>query len=192
MSIIRSPRHQTPQLEGPRISLRTPRLGDYPAWASVRGESRAFLASFEPSWATDELTRPAYRRRLRAYQKDARTDMGYAFFIFDKESEALLGGARISNVRRGVAQACSLGYWMGVQHAGKGYMGEAVRALIPYVFVHLKLHRLEAACVPENERSMRLLKSAGFREEGLARNYLRIAGEWRDHVLFALLAEDVA
>jgi ribosomal-protein-alanine N-acetyltransferase len=71
-------------------------------------------------------------------------------------------------------------------------MAEAVRALIPHVFIHLKLHRLEAACVPDNERSMRLLKSAGFREEGLARHYLRINGEWRDHVLFALLAEDVA
>lgn len=194
MSLIRSlPRpHLKPQLTGPAVVLRYPKLGDYPAWASLRADSRAFLAPYEPTWAVDELSRPSYRRRLRAYQKDARTDMGYAFFIFDKETGALLGGARLSNVRRGVAQACSLGYWMGAAHAGKGVMAEAVRVLIPFVFVQLKLHRLEAACVPENERSLRLLKSSGFREEGLARNYLRINGEWRDHVLFALLAEDVA
>ena len=194
MSLIRSlPRlHPTPHLEAPRVWLRYPKIGDYLAWASLRTDSRAFLTPYEPTWAADELTRPAYRRRLRAYQRDVRTDMGYAFFIFKKETGGLLGGARLSNVRRGVAQACSLGYWIGAAHAGKGYMAETVRTLIPFVFGELKLHRLEAACVPENERSTRLLKSTGFREEGLARNYLRINGEWRDHVLFALLAEDVA
>ena len=101
-----------------------------------------------------------------------------------------MGGCTLSNVRRGVTQCCALGYWIGERFARQGYMHDAVRALVPFIFSTLGLHRIEAACLPTNEPSKSLLQKAGFRQEGLARKFLQINGEWRDHVLFALLEDD--
>ena len=79
---------------------------------------------------------------------------------------------------------------MGETFAGRGYMSGAARAAVEFAFATLRLHRVEAACLPENAASVRLLESVGFRREGLARSYLRINGEWRDHLLFAILETD--
>jgi ribosomal-protein-alanine N-acetyltransferase len=177
-------------LDGERIYLRPPQPSDWSQWARLRAASREFLTPWEPTWVADELTRNAYRRRLRRYGRDARDGFGYAFFMFHKPDDVLLGGLTLSNIRRGVTQSCSLGYWMGEPFAGKGYMQEAVRVLLPFVFDELRLHRLEAACLPSNEPSKGVLRNVGFHEEGYAREYLRIDGQWRDHVLFAMLASD--
>lgn len=184
------PGGREPVLQGPRVTLRYPDMGNYAAWARLREESQHFLGPWEPTWSSDELSRTAFRRRLRRYQREIRTDLSYPFFIFRTEDGALLGGCTVSHVRRGVTQSASLGYWIGAPHARQGFMGEAVRAIIPFVFEVLALHRLEAACIPGNEASRRLLLKAGFREEGYARNYLQINGAWRDHLLFALLEDD--
>src|SRR5262249_40437516 len=132
----------------------------------------------------------AYRRRLRQMAAEWRGDQGYGLFLFAREGDLLVGGVNLSNVRRGVAQACSLGYWMGAAFANKGMMGEALTALLPYAFERLGLHRIEAACLPHNKPSRALLTKLGFREEGYAGKYLKINGIWQDHVLYALLAED--
>lgn len=179
-------------LQGRGLHLRIPASGDYPQWAELRARSRNFLVPWEPTWATDELSRSAYRRRLRQYQKELRDETGYAFFILRSADQKLIGGLSLSNVRRGVTQACTLGYWMGAPYAGQGYMTEAVRALMPFVFNHLWLHRLEAACLPGNSSSMRVLEKSGFVYEGLARRYLKINGAWQDHCLFALVSDDSA
>jgi len=184
------PGGQQPVIRGRGVYLRYPRVPDYAAWARLRDESREFLAPWEPSWATDELSKGAFRRRLKRYQHDARLDMAYAFFVFRGEDEALLGGCTLSNVRRGVVQCCALGYWVGERYARQGYISDAVRALIPFIFGTLGLHRIEAACLPENQPSRNLLAKAGFREEGRALRYLQINGEWRDHLLFALLEDE--
>ena len=104
--------------------------------------------------------------------------------------DELLGGVTLGNLRRGVAQCATLGYWMGEKHAGHGFMGKAVRALLRHVFVDMRLHRVEAACAPNNERSRRLLEKLGFHREGFARAYLLIDGAWQDHLLFAILESD--
>lgn len=179
-----------PMLRGERVYLRAPQVGDWSDWARLRAASREFLTPWEPTWTADELTRLAYRRRLRRYQRDARDGYGYAFFVFRAGDEVLVGGLTLSNVRRGVTQSCALGYWMGKPFAGRGLMQDSVRALLPFVFDDLGLHRLEAACLPSNEPSKAVLRACGFAEEGYAREYLRINGVWRDHVLFALLARD--
>lgn len=184
------PGGQQPVIKGNGVYLRYPRVVDYAAWSRLRGESKAFLSPWEPSWATDELTKGAFRRRLKRYQREARLDSAYAFFVFRSEDDALLGGCTLSNVRRGVTQCCALGYWIGEKFARQGYMHDAVRALIPFIFKTLGLHRIEAACLPSNEPSKNLLSKAGFRQEGLARRYLQIAGDWQDHVLFALLEDE--
>ncbi|MGB8601154.1 MAG: GNAT family protein [Rhizomicrobium sp.] len=185
------PGGQLPVLSGQGVYLRYPRMSDYPSWNALRSESREFLTPWEPSWLSDELTKRAFRRRLKRYSKEARLDTAYAFFVFRREDDALLGGCNLASVRRGVAQSCALGYWIGEPFARRGFMFDAVRALIPFVFATLGLHRLEAACLPTNEPSRNLLVKAGFRQEGLARSYLRINGQWCDHVLFALLAQEV-
>jgi len=184
------PGGQQPIIKGDGVYLRYPRMSDYAAWTVLRGESRAFLSPWEPVWARDELSKGAFRRRLKRYQKESRLDTAYAFFVFRDEDDALLGGCTLSNVRRGVIQCCALGYWIGERFARQGYMHAAVRALIPFIFATLGMHRIEAACLPSNEPSKNLLQKAGFRQEGLAKGYLQINGEWQDHVLFALLEDE--
>ena len=147
--------------------------------------SRDFLTPWEPIWPADDLTRGAFRRRLRRYAEDLRNEQAYPFFLFRKDDNVLVGGLTLSNIRRGVAQAGSLGYWIGAPFTRRGHMTAAVRAFIPFAFGALRLHRLEAACIPTNTASVRLLESTGFGREGLAREYLCINGVWQDHLLFA-------
>jgi len=192
MAFFRSagPQETPPAIEGQGVVLRWPHLDDYLEWAQLREASRAFLVPWEPAWPPDDLTRGAYRRRIRRYMEDQRNDLSYSFFVFRKRDDALVGGLTIANVRRGVAQAGSLGYWMGAPYARQGYMTAAVKAVAPFAFGALSLHRLEAACIPTNAASARLLEKCGFRYEGLARQYLCINGKWSDHSLYARLRDD--
>ena len=182
------PGGQQPVIRGRSVYLRYPRVSDFLNWSRLRQESREFLTPWEPLWPSDELAKGAFRRRIKRYQKEARQDSAYAFFVFRAADNVLIGGCTLSNVRRGVTQCCALGYWIGERFARQGYMFDAVRALIPFVFSTLGLHRIEAACLPENEPSHQLLLKAGFVVEGRAAAYLKINGEWRDHLLFGLLA----
>ncbi len=177
-------------VNGTRTRLKMPVANDYTEWSKLRAESRHFLKPWEPTWPRDDLTRMAYRRRLRRYHREIRADEGYALFVYDAESGALAGGITLAHVKRGVTQSCSLGYWMGERFAGQGIMGDAVRAIVPFCFETLGLNRIEAATLPHNERSIRLLKRIGFTEEGYARRFLCINGAWRDHVLFGLVNGD--
>jgi ribosomal-protein-alanine N-acetyltransferase len=180
-----------PVVFGDQVMLRIPQMSDFEAWAELRATSRAFLTPWEPTWPGDDLTRTAFRRRVRRYQRDVRDGNTYPFFMFRREDDELLGGLTLSNIRRGVSQSCSLGYWVGEPHARKGYMSAGVQAILPFVFETLLLHRLEASCLPVNEPSIRLLHKCGFSEEGYARRYLRINGVWQDHLLFAVLSNDL-
>lgn len=192
MEFLRSvvPFQPTPVISTETVTLRSPAMGDYPAWSELRGASRTFLTPWEPVWPVDDLTRPAYRRRLRRYQRETQEATGYPFLVFRSADMALVGGLTLSHVVRGVTQSCSLGYWMGERFAGRGFMTAAVKAVIPFVFDTLRLHRLEAACLPHNAASIRLLEKAGFTREGYARRYLNIDGRWQDHLLFAIVSDD--
>ena len=176
-----------PLVRGDGLYLRPAIAADYSAWARLREQSRAFLAPWEPTWLSDDLTRAAFRRRLRRQAEDIAADESFAFLIFDSTSDELLGGLTLGGVRRGVAQAATLGYWMGAPHAGKGRMTRAVAAVVRFGFDTLRLHRVEAACIPDNAPSIALLERNGFRREGFARAYLKINDAWRDHILLALL-----
>jgi len=176
-----------PTVEGDGVYLRAPQMSDYSEWTTLREASRAFLTPWEPTWPSDALSRSAFRRRLRRYAEDQRADTSYAFFLFRKSDDALVGGLTLANVRRGVAQAGSLGYWIGEPFSRRGLMTGALLGLVPFAFASLRLHRLEAACIPSNAASIRLLEKMGFAREGYAREYLCINGLWQDHLLFALL-----
>ena len=179
-----------PAIEGDRVVLRQPQVSDHSEWATLRERSREFLRPWEPIWPVDDLTRGAFRRRLKRYAEDQRSDQAYSFFIFRKSDNTLVGGITLANVRRGVAQAGSIGYWIGEPVARQGLMSAALRALIPFSFVTLRLHRLEAACIPTNVASIRLLEKSGFQREGYARQYLCINGMWQDHLLYARIKDD--
>jgi len=179
-----------PSISGDGVFLRAPLPADYPEWAELREASRPFLVPWEPTWPTDDLTRAAFRRRLRRYSEDQRADLAYPFFLFRQADNVLVGGLTLGNVRRGVAQAASLGYWMGAAYARHGLMTAAVGAVATFAFGTLRLHRIEAACIPQNIPSIRLLEKTGFSREGYAREYLCINGVWQDHLLYARLKED--
>ncbi len=179
-----------PSVEGEGVNLRPPQMADFEEWTALRSASRDFLVPWEPTWPADDLARASFRRRLKRYAEDWRTDQSYAFFIFRKEDNVLVGGLTLASVRRGVAQAGSLGYWMGAPFVRRGHMTAAVKAVLPFTFSTLRLHRVEAACIPTNTASIRLLERAGFTREGYARQYLCINGTWHDHLLFARLRDD--
>lgn len=179
-----------PSLEGGDVLLRAPRRRDFEAWASLRSASGGFLKPWEPQWTADELSLEAFRARLRRYEQDARDKTSFTFFVFDRSGQTLYGGTTVGQIRRGVSQNCMLGYWMGEAHAGKGLMRQAVELLKLFAFDVQGLHRMEAACLPTNHRSIGLLNACGFTREGYLRSYLKIAGRWEDHLLFGLLAEE--
>lgn len=180
---------EAPLVKG-RLILCQPIMEHWSDWAQLRSESRNFLQPWEPTWPRDSLTQAAFRRRLRNHARDRETGAGFSFLVFRAEDDALLGGVTLSEIRRGVAQAATIGYWIGERYGRMGYMSEAVECVIAHVFDTLDLHRLEAACLPVNEPSRRLLEGRGFRMEGLAQSYLKIDGSWRDHLLFALIDSD--
>lgn len=190
MAGLRLFRRDTPVLHGSRVLLRVPRAADYREWAALRGESAAFLKPWEPRWAPDELERASWRQRLRRYRRDLSQASAFTFFIYEKETGRLVGGLTLGHIRHGVSQSAQIGYWMGERHAGKGLMQDAIAAVLDFAFGSLRLHRIEAACIPDNARSMRVLEKAGFTREGLLRAYLRIDGQWRDHYLYGLIADD--
>src|SRR3984893_6001629 len=177
------------RLIGDRVFLRPPERGDYEAWASLRAGSREFLSPFEPSWSPDALIRSIFLARVGRYAEDWRTDQAYNFFIFARD-ETLIGGIGLSNIRRGVSETASLGYWVGEPFARQRYMTSALPLVVAFAFERLGLHRLEAACLPSNAPSRSLLARAGFQQEGYAREYLCIAGKWQDHLLFGILRGD--
>lgn len=175
---------------GKRLYLRRPRNADFHNWAALREQSRGFLTPWEPSWPHNALTRDTFRRRIRRAQQEWRDETGYGFFLMRKTDDTLLGGLTLGSVRRGVSDSAVLGYWLGASYARQGLMTEAVHCALDFAFDRLGLHRVEAACVPGNIASRGLLTKCGFREEGVARDYLRINGVWADHLLFAILSSD--
>ena len=194
MALFRLPRSRDPGplIRGDGIYLRPGAMEDFAQWAALREASRAFLAPWEPIWPEDDLTRAAFRRRLKRQAEDSERDESHSYFLFDSPSESLLGGLTVGGVRRGVAETATLGYWIGARFAGQGRMTRAVAAIVDHGFTAMRLHRLEAACIPDNAASVKVLERNGFQREGFARGYLCINGAWRDHLLYARLAGDPA
>ena len=178
------------RLDTERMVLRPPAHSDFRAWAALRLSSRDFLSPWEPTWATDHLTRKAFTNRVYWAQRSIASGSAVPLFLIRREDDALLGAITLDNIRRGPSQAGTTGYWMGAQYARQGYMREAIQAVVHYAFTQLDLSRIEAGCLPENTPSRRLLESCGYKYEGVAQSYLQINGRWRNHVLYANLRYD--
>jgi ribosomal-protein-alanine N-acetyltransferase len=178
------------RVETDRLVLRLPQHGDYRAWVALREASAAFLQPWEPEWSSDHLSRKSFTNRVYWAQRSHGQGTALALFLTRKPDERLLGAITLDNVRRGPAQAATMGYWIGQAHARQGYMREAIEALSHHAFRRMDLSRLEAACLEENVASRGLLERSGFKYEGVAQSYLQIAGRWRNHVLYAMLRSD--
>jgi ribosomal-protein-alanine N-acetyltransferase len=178
------------RIETDRLTLRLPRHADFRAWAALRASSRNFLAPWEPAWAVDHLSRKAFTNRVYWAHRAISQGSAVPLFIHLREGEVLLGAITLDNIRRGPAQAGTLGYWIGEPYARHGYMRETIEAVVHYAFRNLELSRIEAACLPENAASRGVLEKSGFKYEGVAQSYLQINGRWRNHVLYANLRSD--
>ena len=177
-------------LRGRGVWLRAPLMGDYAPWAELRAMSRDHLTPWEPVWQRDELSRSAFRRRVRHYQRESREDLGYAFLIFSDADDQLVGGLTLSNVRRGVTQAAVLGYWLGKPFVCRGlHDGSGAR--------RRRLRLRGAASAPAgggDDAEQRGLdpraRAQRLPPRGLRAPPLKINGVWEDHVLHALLGDD--
>ncbi|WP_170446904.1 GNAT family N-acetyltransferase [Ruegeria arenilitoris] len=178
------------KLETERLSLRPPVHSDFNDWAALRLSSREYLTPWEPIWAKDHLTRKSFTNRVYWAQRSVANGTAVPLFLFRRTDDMLVGAITLDNIRRGPAQAGTLGYWTGQAFARQGYMREAIGAVVHYAFTRLDLSRIEAACLPENAASRGLLESSGFKYEGVAQSYLQINGRWRTHVLYASLRSD--
>ncbi|HPF78240.1 MAG TPA: GNAT family N-acetyltransferase [Alphaproteobacteria bacterium] len=176
-----------PRLQGFRVLLKAPEEKDYQEWALVRAKNQEFLTPYEPQWAEDCLTNAYFKRRLARQDEEYRAGRGCYFLIHHRRSGDIIGGINLNNIQMGAACFASLGYWIDSDYQGQGYMKEAAALVIDYAFNTLHLKRLNAGSLPHNARSIGLLKSLGFEEEGYAKKYLQINGAWQDHVLFGLI-----
>lgn len=178
------------EIETERMLLRPPQQRDYEHWAKLRRDSREFLTPWEPTWSRDHLTVRSFRNRVAWSERMIRNGEALPLFLTSLADGQVLGGLTLSNIRRQPAQAATMGYWIGQSFAQNGYMSEALSAVRDHAFTHLELSRLEAACLPENLASRRLLERCQFKYEGVAQAYLQINGRWRNHVLYAALRSD--
>jgi ribosomal-protein-alanine N-acetyltransferase len=177
---------------GPRVvlDLLQPRhaeeLYDY------KRRNRTFLKPFSPPQSEEQFTLEAQQAAIAQALEDAAADRSYRFGIFHGESGRLIGQVNLTGIIRGPFQNALLGYSMDERHNGKGLMTEAVGLCAKFAFETLKLHRIQAAVMPHNTGSIRVLEKNGFSREGYSRRYLFINGQWEDHVLYALLSDDDA
>jgi ribosomal-protein-alanine N-acetyltransferase len=178
------------RIETERLTLRLPTHSDYRAWASLREQSREFLVPWDPAWPAEALSRKAFTNRVYWAARAEASGTAVPLFLIRRLDQELIGAVTLDNIRRGPAQAGTLGYWTGQPFARQGYMREALEAVVHYAFTELDLSRLEAGCLPENAASRGVLEKTGFKYEGVAQSYLQINGRWRNHVLYAHLRND--
>ena len=178
------------RVETERMTLRLPEHADWRQWSKLREASAEFLVKWEPVWSTDHLSRRAFTNRVYWAQRSEAQGQALPMLLIRRADNQLLGAVTLDNIRRGPVQAGTMGYWIGADFARRGYMKEAVQAMVHFSFAQLDLSRIESACLPENVASRGVLEKSGFKYEGVAQSYLQINGRWRNHVLYANLRND--
>ncbi len=172
------------------MSLRPLARGDAEAWREARRRSAAWLVRWDATVPPGASSRPAsYGALVRRMNRQAREGTTFPFAI--EVDGDFAGQVTVNNVVRGSAQFASVGYWIDQRFAGRGVMPRAVAMTIDHCFGPLGLHRVEVAIRPENTNSLRVVEKLGIPEIGYAPRFLHIDGDWRDHRLYAITAEDV-
>ena len=173
---------------GPTVFLRRPSEADRDVFCALVRASYDFLRPWEP-WLHEGKDRDGHLRfdRLLAL-RESRVHLKH--FMCRRDDGTILGCMNLNNVVLGVFQNTALGYWIGAPHARRGYASEALQLALHLAFDGLGLHRVEANIKPNNDPSIRLVERAGFRNEGYSARMLKIAGEWADHVRYAILVDE--
>ena len=178
------------EITGRKVILRPPQYSDWKAWADERKKNKLYLQPWEPLWSINELERSSFVKRVRMFERLSHNDQAYSFLIFTSDNEDFIGEVNISNVQRGIIQSCTIGYWIAKDCEGKGIMSESLELIKEFIFNELKLHRIEAACLPHNIPSLKLLLKNGFIKEGTARKLLKINDKWQDHTVLSFILDD--
>ena len=179
-----------PTLQTARCNLALLQPDNAQLFSTYRERNLAHVAPWEPAPNPKDGTLEQACHRVAAKSAQEYADgVSVHFIATDRETGAVVAGCNFTNIVRGIFQACHLGY--SVDHAwqGKGLMFEVAQAGIAYMFDIQGLHRIMANHMPANVRSEKLLRRLGFEREGFARAYLKINGQWQDHVLNALVNE---
>jgi len=171
------------ELRGDKVLIRPLAEEEAPAALAFMLENRAFLAQWEPERNESWFTLEAQRFDIETALVDGNADRRYSFGIFSDGE--LVGRIALNQIYRGIFQNSYLGYSIGERWNGRGFATEAVELAVRFAFEEAGLHRVQAAVMPRNTASIRVLEKNGFREEGFAVNYLRINGAWEDHRIFA-------
>ncbi len=150
-------------------------------------ENRDFFKKYDPSRPHKFYTLAEQVKILYNERQDFRKGNSIRFFIFLKEEDKIIGSISASNIVGGVFMSCYLGYKLHKDYLRQGYMEEALREVIDYLFSSLKLHRIEANIMPFNTASINLVEKLNFKREGLAPKYLKINGNWEDHIHYSLI-----
>jgi ribosomal-protein-alanine N-acetyltransferase len=172
-----------------RVRLRPLERGDQKAWLQLQQDNRTWLGPWEAT-PPDGYSRPAsFPAMLRMLHEQARQGLGIPFAI--TVDDRLVGQVVVSGITLGSARWAQVGYWIARDHAGRNITTVAVALVCDHLMQGLHLHRVELAIRPENLASLRVAEKLGFVEEGMRRRYLHIAGAWRDHLTYSILAEEV-
>lgn len=174
---------------GKRVALRHPRLADERSFIAASGSSRRLHGAWVRAPADAETFR-AYVQRFTTDRARTAAARQVGFVLCERDTGALAGVFNVSEIIRGALQSAFLGYYAFAGMQGKGYMREGLSLVLDEVFGPLGLHRLEANVQPANARSIALVEALEFTREGFSRRYVKIAGRWRDHARYAMLAED--
>lgn len=174
------------------LQLRPLTEQDAESMTTLRASNRDFFQPFEPRREDEWYTLDSQRADIAAAEQQLLAGRKYYFGIFSAAGNDLVGWVTLSCIERGVWQNCNLGYSVAQSQNGKGIATGAVSAALSIAFKELELHRVQAAVMLHNQASARVLEKNGFRREGLAERYLRLNGEWEDHSIFAITAEEFA
>lgn len=175
-------------LEGNRVHMRPPRRSDEHAFVAQAARSRAL----HRRWVQPPDTPEAFAAYVQRYRRLDTSVRHAGFVVLRNDDNALAGVVNFSEIVRGAFQSAYVGYYAFAPLVGHGYMSEAFVLALDYAFGALELHRVEANVQPANSRSLALVARIGFVREGYSRRYVKIAGRWRDHVRFAMLADEWA
>ncbi len=183
-------------LESGDLILRPIRYRDRTEWNSVRSRNASWIGPWEATNPLPGSALPSYAGMVRSLNQQARQDTALPFVITERQgglrsSPAIVGQLTVSSIIWGSARMATLGYWVDQARAGRGIAPASVAMATDHCFRVLGLHRMEINIRPENRPSLRVVQKLGFREEGLRKRYLHIAGEWADHLSFAITAEEV-
>ena len=179
-------------LFGRRVLLRPLEAADFPKWQEVRRRNVEWLTKWEPARLPGQPdvveNAQAFSVRCSARQRERQMGSGYGFGVF---VDGVFGGEiNLNSLQRGPFQSCYVGYWIDEAMAGNSYVPEAFVVTARFAFEELRLHRIQAAIVPRNAASLRVVEKLELREEGTALNYLEINGVWEDHIRYAMTAEE--